>query len=74
MPRHFLRDDDLSPAEQAEVLARAADLEAAARQAGFLVNAVQPDAIRLAPPLILSPAEADEFLAAWPAILDRVAA
>jgi len=53
---------------------RAADLEAAARQAGFLVNAVQPDAIRLAPPLILSPAEADEFLAAWPAILDRVAA
>jgi ornithine carbamoyltransferase len=24
MPRHFLRDDDLSPAEQAEVLARAA--------------------------------------------------
>ena len=51
--------------------ARAADLEAAARHAGFLVNAVQPDAIRLAPPLILSPAEADEFLAAWPAILDQ---
>jgi acetylornithine/N-succinyldiaminopimelate aminotransferase len=50
---------------------RAADLEAAARRAGFLVNAVQPDAIRLAPPLILSPAEADEFLAAWPAILDQ---
>jgi acetylornithine/N-succinyldiaminopimelate aminotransferase len=53
---------------------RAADLEAAARRAGFLVNAVQPDAIRLAPPLILSPAEADEFLAAWPAILDQEAA
>jgi acetylornithine/N-succinyldiaminopimelate aminotransferase len=52
---------------------RAADLEAAARHAGFLVNAVQPDAIRLAPPLILTPAEADEFLAAWPAILDREA-
>ena len=51
--------------------ARAADLEAAARHAGFLVNAVQPDAIRLAPPLILSPGEADEFLAAWPAILDQ---
>jgi acetylornithine/N-succinyldiaminopimelate aminotransferase len=49
--------------------ARAADLEAAARRAGFLVNAVQPDAIRLAPPLILTPAEADDFLAAWPAIL-----
>lgn len=53
---------------------RAADLEAAARQAGFLVNAVQPDAIRLAPPLILRPAEADEFLAAWPAILGPEAA
>ncbi len=29
---------------------RAADVEAAARRAGFLVNAVQPDAVRLAPP------------------------
>ncbi len=28
-PRHFLRDDDLSPAEQAEVLALAAELKAA---------------------------------------------
>ena len=36
----------------------AADVEAAARRAGFLVNAVQPDAIRLAPPLILSAAQA----------------
>ena len=44
-------------------------VEAAARQAGFLVNAVQPDAIRLAPPLILSAAEADEFVAALPGIL-----
>ncbi len=49
--------------------ARAAELEAVARRAGFLVNAVQPDAIRLAPPLILSLAEADEFLTAWPAVL-----
>ena len=44
-------------------------VEAAARRAGFLVNAVQPDAIRLAPPLILSAAQADEFTAALPAIL-----
>jgi acetylornithine/N-succinyldiaminopimelate aminotransferase len=50
----------------------APDVEAAARRAGFLVNAVQPDAIRLAPPLILSAAEADEFVAAWPGILDEV--
>ena len=28
MVRHFLRDDDLSPAEQAEVLALAAELKA----------------------------------------------
>ncbi len=47
-------------------------VEAAARRAGFLVNAVQPDAIRLAPPLILTAAEADEFTAALPAILADV--
>jgi acetylornithine aminotransferase len=39
-----------------------------------LVNAVQPDAIRLAPPLILSAAEADEFTAALPGILAKVSA
>jgi acetylornithine/N-succinyldiaminopimelate aminotransferase len=41
----------------------------AARQAGFLVNAVQPDALRLAPPLILTAGEATEFVTALPAIL-----
>jgi acetylornithine/N-succinyldiaminopimelate aminotransferase len=51
----------------------APDVEAAARRAGFLVNAVQPDAIRLAPPLILSAAEADEFTAALPGILAQAA-
>jgi acetylornithine/N-succinyldiaminopimelate aminotransferase len=45
-------------------------VEAAARQAGFLVNAVQPDAIRVAPPLILSAAQAALFTAALPGILD----
>jgi acetylornithine/N-succinyldiaminopimelate aminotransferase len=48
-------------------------VEAAARDAGFLVNAVQPDAVRLAPPLILSPAQAGQFLAALPGILDAAA-
>ena len=59
----------------AALLARpdAAAVEAACRQAGFLVNAVQPGAIRLAPPLILGADQADEFLAAWPAILDQAA-
>ena len=49
-------------------------VEAAARRAGFLVNAVQPDAIRLAPPLILSAGQADEFIAALPGILHEVTA
>jgi acetylornithine aminotransferase len=52
----------------------APEVEAAARRAGFLVNAVQPDAIRLAPPLILSAAEADEFTAALPGILNSTQA
>ncbi|SFL46672.1 ornithine carbamoyltransferase [Geodermatophilus ruber] len=34
MTRHFLRDDDLSPAEQAEVLALAAELKATRHTAG----------------------------------------
>jgi len=43
---------------------------ATAQRQGFLVNAVQPDAVRLAPPLILSAAEADSFTTALPGILD----
>jgi len=42
----------------------------AALNAGFIVNPVNPQAIRLAPPLILTAAQADEFLAALPALLD----
>jgi acetylornithine aminotransferase len=44
-------------------------VEAAARQSGFLVNAVQPDAIRLAPPLIVSAEQAETFVVALPEIL-----
>ena len=50
---------------------KAPQVNAAARQAGFLVNAVQPDAVRLAPPLILTQAEASEFVAALPGILTQ---
>jgi acetylornithine/N-succinyldiaminopimelate aminotransferase len=50
----------------------APDVEAAARQAGFLVNPVQPDVVRLSPPLILSAAEADGFTAALPGMFDAV--
>jgi acetylornithine aminotransferase len=49
-------------------------VNAAAQARGFLVNAVQPDAVRLAPPLILSQSEAEEFLAALPAILTEAEA
>jgi acetylornithine aminotransferase len=42
----------------------------ALREAGFLANAVPPDVVRLAPPLIISPEQVDAFLAALPATLD----
>ncbi|RZU74838.1 acetylornithine aminotransferase [Micromonospora kangleipakensis] len=45
----------------------------ALREAGFLVNPVQPGVVRLAPPLILTAAQADAFLAALPAALDAAA-
>jgi acetylornithine aminotransferase len=53
---------------------RAKDAEAAARRAGFLVNAAAPDVIRLAPPLIITDAQIDGFLGALPSILDEAAA
>jgi acetylornithine/N-succinyldiaminopimelate aminotransferase len=40
------------------------------RDAGFLTNAVQPDALRLAPPLILTAEQADSFIAALATVLD----
>jgi acetylornithine aminotransferase len=52
----------------------AAAIEQAARDAGFLVNAVAPDAVRLAPPLILTDADARGFTDALPAVLDSAAA
>jgi acetylornithine aminotransferase len=48
-------------------------VEAAARKHGFLVNATGPDAVRLAPPLVLSQADAASFTAALPAILEDAA-
>jgi acetylornithine aminotransferase len=47
-----------------------AAVELACRQAGFLVNAVQPNAIRLAPPLVLTIEQAQTFLDALPGILE----
>ncbi|WP_026414985.1 acetylornithine transaminase [Actinomadura oligospora] len=45
----------------------------AALAAGFLVNALRPDAVRLAPPLTLTAAQARGFVDALPAILDQAA-
>jgi acetylornithine/N-succinyldiaminopimelate aminotransferase len=43
---------------------------AAARAGGFLVNNAVPDRVRLVPPLVLTEAQAREFLAAFPKFLD----
>jgi len=42
----------------------------AALEAGFIVNAPTPTTIRIAPPLIISSAQVDTFVAALPALLD----
>ncbi|WP_228449698.1 acetylornithine transaminase [Streptomyces alkaliterrae] len=48
----------------------APQVQKAAQDAGFLVNAVKPDVIRLAPPLVIGEREADALVAALPAVLD----
>lgn len=48
----------------------AAKAEATARDVGFLINAAQPDVLRIAPPLVLTEEQAASFVAALPAILD----
>jgi acetylornithine aminotransferase len=49
---------------------RAAQVEAAARQAGFLVNAPAADVIRLAPPLVITDEQLAAFTQALPGVLD----
>ena len=51
----------------------AKEIEAAARAAGFLVNAAAPDVVRLAPPLIITEHQIDTFVTALPGILDLAA-
>ena len=43
-----------------------------ALEAGFLVNAVSPDTVRLAPPLVLTADQADSFLDALPQVVAAV--
>lgn len=49
----------------------AAQVVSAAQDAGYLLNPVQPDTVRLAPPLIIGSAEVDGLLRELPAILDK---
>ncbi|HEV7171434.1 acetylornithine transaminase [Pedococcus sp.] len=50
----------------------AAEVATLAREAGFIVNPVAPDALRLAPPLVVTTDELDTFVEALPALLDAV--
>jgi acetylornithine/N-succinyldiaminopimelate aminotransferase len=52
----------------AEVAPKVVDV---AQQHGVILNATGPQRIRLAPPLILTVEQAEEFLAKWPAILEE---
>ena len=52
----------------------AADLEAAARSQGLIVNAVAPDAIRLAPALTITDNDIDDALDRWDEACAHVAA
>ncbi|MFG2297552.1 acetylornithine transaminase [Streptomyces sp. NPDC048603] len=48
----------------------AAQVQQAAQEAGFLVNAPAPDVVRLMPPFVVSEAEVDAFTEALPGILE----
>jgi len=48
----------------------AAAVSDAALDAGFIVNAPRPDVLRIAPPLVVTAAQLDSFVAALPALLD----
>jgi acetylornithine aminotransferase len=47
-----------------------AEVTAAALEAGFIINNPTPERVRLAPPLVLTEAQADSFLDVWPDLLD----
>ncbi len=49
-----------------------AQIQAVAQEAGFLLNAAAPDAVRLVPPLVVTEQEVDQLLAALPGILREV--
>lgn len=52
---------------------RAAEVVGRALEAGLVVNAVRPDVVRFAPPLVISPAEVDDAVARFAAALAAAA-
>ncbi|MFD9704165.1 acetylornithine transaminase [Lentzea sp. NPDC059081] len=46
---------------------------AAAQKAGYLINPIQPDVLRLAPPLVLETSDAQAFVAALPTFFEEQA-
>ncbi len=52
---------------------RAGELEAAARAHGLIVNAVAPDVIRMAPPLVLTDADVADVGERWPLAVESLA-
>lgn len=67
----LLRSFAITDPQQADAgeLPVAGALAAAAQEAGFIINPVTPDRIRLAPPLIITPAQLQDFLDALPALI-----
>ena len=63
-----------APASSASTTAAATTVAptvaARAREAGFIVNPVAPDVLRLAPPLIITGAELTTFVDGLPGLLD----
>ncbi|MCH8613189.1 acetylornithine transaminase [Arsenicicoccus dermatophilus] len=53
---------------------RSTEVTAGLQGAGVIVNPVRPDALRLAPPLILTTDQADELVLALPPVLDQTTA
>jgi acetylornithine aminotransferase len=45
------------------------EVVAAAQEAGFILNATGPSRLRLVPPLVVSEADVESFVVAWPAIV-----
>lgn len=50
----------------------AADVAVVARHQGFIINPVAPDALRLAPPLVITAEQLDGFVRALPVIFDSL--